>query len=273
MSTEEQAYILGTDREELWRLGFQHQVWSSEARKGWELARFTKGDHLLDLGSGPGFCTIEMAYMCGEEGRVTAVDKSKNYIEHLSQLAALQHLTIDTQCCDFKEMHLVDNHYDGVYCRWAMAWISTHKEVIDKVAKALKPGGRFVIQEYYNFSALHIEPELTGLKTAIAAIGKSYEQMDGYIDIGKKLPALLESAGLRVTSLRELNKIATPNELVWHWPKTFFQIYLPKLVDMGLLSTSEMKNALEDFENVEKMPGAQLMGPSMIEIIAVKQEG
>ena len=272
MSTEEQAYILGTDKEELWRLGFQHQVWSTEARKGWQLARFSKGDHLLDLGSGPGFCTIEMAYICGEEGRVTAVDKSKNYIDHLKQLASIQHLQIDTQCCDFQNMELLYEHYDGVYCRWAMAWISSHKEVIAQVAKALKPGGRFVIQEYFNFSTLHIEPELPGLKIAIDAIQRSYEQMDGNIDIGKKLPALLEEAGLKVVSVRELNKLGTPKDLVWHWPKTFFKIYLPKLVDMGLMSKEQMQTALADFDKVEQMPGAQLMGPSMIEIIAQKQQ-
>lgn len=272
MSTEEQAYILGTDKEELWRLGFQHQVWSEEARKAWNLAQFTKGDHLLDLGSGPGFCTIEMAYICGEEGKVTAVDKSRNYIDHLSQIAALQHLQIDKHCCDFDEMVLPQEYYDGAYCRWAMAWISNHKEVIDKVVQALKPGGRFVLQEYFNFSSLHIEPELPGLKVAIDAISKSYEQMDGNIDIGKKLPALLEEAGLKVVGVRELNKIGTPRDLVWHWPKTFFKIYLPKLVDMGLITTEEVHIALADFDKVEQMLGAQLMGPSMIEIIAEKQE-
>lgn len=31
---EENAYILGTEREELYRLGLQHQVWSGETRKG-----------------------------------------------------------------------------------------------------------------------------------------------------------------------------------------------------------------------------------------------
>jgi len=34
---EKNAYILGTDKEEFNRLGIQHQVWASEAQKGWEL--------------------------------------------------------------------------------------------------------------------------------------------------------------------------------------------------------------------------------------------
>ena len=52
---EENAYILGTDAQELHRLGVQHQVWSEEALHGWRLAQFRAGHTLLDLGSGPGF--------------------------------------------------------------------------------------------------------------------------------------------------------------------------------------------------------------------------
>ena len=36
--SEENAYILGTDEEELIRLELQHKVWLSEAKHGWYLA-------------------------------------------------------------------------------------------------------------------------------------------------------------------------------------------------------------------------------------------
>ena len=52
---EKEAYILGTDSDELHRLGIQHQVWASEAQAGWKAAGINRGDTILDLGSGPGF--------------------------------------------------------------------------------------------------------------------------------------------------------------------------------------------------------------------------
>ena len=67
---EENAYILGTDTEELHRLGIQHQIWSSEAQMAWKSAGFTAGQTLLDLGCGPGFCTRELAYITGTSGKV-----------------------------------------------------------------------------------------------------------------------------------------------------------------------------------------------------------
>ncbi|NND63403.1 MAG: SAM-dependent methyltransferase, partial [Flavobacteriaceae bacterium] len=41
---ENNAYILGTDTEELHRLGIQHQVWAEEAQHGWNLAQFKAGE-------------------------------------------------------------------------------------------------------------------------------------------------------------------------------------------------------------------------------------
>ena len=93
---EQNAYILGTELQELHRLGYQHQIWSSEARKAWDTAEFSYGQRLLDLGCGPGFCTVEMAYLVGEEGSVLGVDKSQAYIDYLNKLNESYRLNIAT---------------------------------------------------------------------------------------------------------------------------------------------------------------------------------
>ena len=74
---EYNAYILGTDKKELHRLENQHKIWKSEARKGWEIAEFKPGQILLDIGCGPGLCTIELANVVGDSGKVIGVDLKK----------------------------------------------------------------------------------------------------------------------------------------------------------------------------------------------------
>ena len=64
--TENNEYILGTNKDELSRLELQHKVWLSEAKYGWDLAEFTKGQNILDLGCGPGYCTEELARIVGK---------------------------------------------------------------------------------------------------------------------------------------------------------------------------------------------------------------
>ena len=67
MSDED--YILGADDEELNRLHLQHEVWLSEAKHGWTLANFKAGQTILDLGSGPGYCSVELSKIIRNKGK------------------------------------------------------------------------------------------------------------------------------------------------------------------------------------------------------------
>jgi len=267
---EQNAYILGTESAELHRLGLQHQVWASEAHRGWNLAGFTAGQTILDLGCGPGFCTKELGYVVGPTGKVIAVDQSAAYINFLKLIKAQYNLPIDSRCVDFNSMNLEDESLDGVYCRWAMAWIPNVEEILKKVFKALKPGGKVVFHEYYDWSLLQTSPELPNLKKAIKLSLQSFYDSEGTVDIGKYLPEMFASIGMKVLSQRPMNKLATPNKLDWQWPRTFFQIYFPKVAEAGYLTKHEVAQALEELEVLGTNPDATILTPQMVEIIAEK---
>ncbi len=267
---EKNAYILGTDKAELHRLGLQHQVWSSEARRGWELAEFSAGQRILDLGCGPGFCTQDLAYMLGEYGEVIGVDKSKAYIDFLNQTADLHNLNVKGVCSDFDNMELEEESLDGAYCRWALAWVPNPEEIIAKVRRALVPGGAFVIQEYYDWSTFQTEPNFPNLDKCIAAALHSFKSSDSEIDIGRKIPELFYNQGLEVINIRPMTKLATPESLTWQWPKSFFEIYFPRVVEMGLLDKQVCKEGLEEMYELEDLPEATILCPHMVEIIGVK---
>lgn len=267
---EEQAYILGTDEEELFRLGIQHQVWAEEAQIGWRLAGFKAGQTFLDLGSGPGYCSTALAFLAGIHGKVIAVDKSPHFIAHLNQVVAQQNLPIEAICSDFDELELESGSVDHMYCRWALAWLPNPLQILDKVHKALRPGGRMVIHEYYDWSTLQTEPHKPALAKAIAMALKSFKDSEGEIDIGRELPGSLQKMGMKIVGTRPMAKIATPINGIWQWPKTFFYSYFPRLVSQGYLSPEEVKNALEEMEALEKLPGASICTPLMYEVIAEK---
>ena len=72
------TYVLGTHSEELERLGRQHQIWQAEAMAAWDKAGFKSGDHLLDLGCGPGFASFDLAELVGLTGQVLGIDQAAN---------------------------------------------------------------------------------------------------------------------------------------------------------------------------------------------------
>ncbi len=267
---ENNAYILGTERAELKRLGLQHQIWASEAHKGWKIAEFGKGQTLLDLGCGPGFTTKELAFIAGEEGKVIGVDRSKLYIDYLNATNNIHQLNIETHNCDFEDLELANESLDGVFDRWALAWPADPMLIIEKIVKAMRPGAAFVAHEYFDWSLFQTEPQLPALKKGIATILKSFKDSEGDIDIGRRLPKMFEMAGLEVISIRTMSKMSTPDELNWQWPYSFLSIYMPKLIDAGLLSEKEVEDALDDLEELEYTMGAMIMCPHMMEVVAIK---
>ncbi len=265
---EDKEYILGTEKAELHRLGIQHQVWSGEAREAWKKGEFSAGQNILDLGCGPGFCSIELAYMVGEYGKIIAIDQSQGYIDFLNAQATLHGLNIKTICTNYDDMKLMDFSLDGVYSRWALAWITNQEEIIAKIYKAMAPGGVFVAHEYYDWATFQTEPSLPALQKAINVAFNSFNKT-GNINIGRKLPELFTDAGLEVISIRPMSKIAIPDELTWEWPKTFLEIYLPKLVSTSF-TKKEVQEALMDLADLEDMEGASILCPTMVEVVAVK---
>lgn len=81
---DEREYVLGTNDEELTRLGFQHRVWGEHAFALWNRAGFAPGQTILDAGCGPGFATLDLARLVGPRGRIIAVDHSARFLDHLN---------------------------------------------------------------------------------------------------------------------------------------------------------------------------------------------
>jgi len=265
-----QDYILGTERTELLRLGLQHQVWAQEARRGWKTAGFRPGQTLLDLGCGPGFCTQDMAYIAGEQGKVIAVDMSPSFIRFATAVNQIHALNIDYRETSFDDMELEDESLDGAFCRWALAWVPNPGEVLAKVAKALKPGASFVVHEYYDWRTLQTEPHWPELDHSIVMALKSFKDSEAEIDVGRHLPEMIESQGLELAGVRPMSKLVRPETLGWNWPASFFEVYFPKLVANGLLEASTCSTALQQWAQLTNTPGATCQCPQMVEVIARK---
>ena len=268
MSNED--YILGADDEELNRLHLQHEVWLSEAEHGWTLANFKAGQTILDLGSGPGYCSVELSKIVRNKGKIICIDKSKHFIDYLNQVKKLKQLPIKPVLSSFDNFDYGINTLDGLYCRWALAWISNPKEILEKISKALVPQGKMVIQEYYDWSTHQTKPEMPALKYAIAKALESFKNTDSEIDIGAYIPKILTELGLEICSIRLMSKIAKPDSKVWGWPTTFYNSYFPRLKSMGFITNHEEEQAYRDIKTLSKLPYATICCPLMVEVIAQK---
>ncbi len=109
-----------------------------------------EGDTIIDLGCGPGFFTIYMAVMTGENGRVYAVDLQQEMLEHVRKKAAKHNLNgrIRYHRCQRDRVGLEP----GQKADFMLAFYMLHETpdpgaLLEEVKGLLKIGGKFLVVE------------------------------------------------------------------------------------------------------------------------------
>jgi SAM-dependent methyltransferase len=92
------------------------------------------GESILDLGCGDGVLTVELA---AHGASVIAVDSSPEMV------AAARARGLDARVIDAHELSFSEC-FDAVFSNAALHWMRDPDRVVSAVARALKPGGRFI---------------------------------------------------------------------------------------------------------------------------------
>lgn len=265
-------YILGTHGEEIDRLALQHRVWRPRALDGWQRAGFTVGKTILDVGCGPGHAAIDLAEIVGPTGKVIAIDRSRRFLDFLESTCAnrgLGNVTTIEADLDLDELPKVGA--DGAWCRWVFAFLKRPRDLLARVAGSLKPGGVFVAHEYYNYSGWRLVPRSRELEDLIQVVISSWRSEGGEPDIGLNLTDWLSELGFEIQSLRPIIEIVSPANFWWQWPKTFVDVGLRRLVNLGHLSEDHAAAVRRALATAEANPRSLMFTPAVLEIIAVRR--
>lgn len=265
-------YLLGCKDEELARLEQQHELWSAGARALWQRAGFGEGQSLLDLGCGPGFSTLDLARLVGPGGSVLGVDASPKFLEFLtSQAEAHGLVNASALQADAHELELAAETFDGVYSRWLFCFLERPEQVVARVAPALRTGGRFAINDYFNYRAFTFGPRNAALDKVVEAVQICWRDRGGDLDIGGRLPAMLAGHGCEVCEIRPIAHVARPGSPLWNWPRQFFRGFLPTLEEGGWITHDDSAAFWRAWEIADRNPWSFIYLPPMVDIIAIKR--
>lgn len=276
---EQPEYVLGTHDDELHRLGFQHRLWFVPAHRLWEQAQIGRGKRVLDVGCGPGFASLDMAQIVSHTGRVVGVDESPPYIEFANQQAqdrklphARFHLGDVTHIDQvLAEKSIEPGSFDIAYVRWVMCFVSDPSETINSIVKMLKPGGKLLIQDYFNYASMRVAPTSDIFETVIQAISKSWIKHGGDTDIMGKLPRIALDAGLTLDHIgRAEIETPRPGSTMWNWPDSFWPVFIPRLEELGFITADQHAAFREDWKRLSNDPAAFMHLPPVYEMMATK---
>lgn len=268
--TESDAYLLGTHAAELNRLGFQHRVWAPETHALWRRAGFGPGQRLLDAGCGPGFATVDLAHLVSPGGQVVALDQSEEFLRHLAAHATRDALLeqVELRQAELGSLSLEPHSLDGAYARWVLCFLPEPRRLLEELTQAVRPRGRVALQDYGNYEAMTLAPRSPRLGLVTAAIAESWRVQGGDLNVGEQLPTWLEELGWVVQDVNPVVHAARPGSLHWEWVTRFFTSYLPRVVELGLLSVAQSAAFLEEWRGRSDSSGTYLLTPPVIEVVA-----
>lgn len=266
-------YVLGTHDAEAERLGLQHGVWRARALEAWRRAGIGPGQTVIDLGCGPGFAALDLAELVGATGRVLALDRSPRFLDALGRACAARGVAhVEGRLCDLATDELPAGA-DAAWARWVFCFVERPRELLARVARAVRPGGVLVLHEYCDYATWRPTPRDPGVEDFVARVMASWRARGGEPDIGLDLLGWMPEVGLEVTGARAIVEVAAPGSPHWAWLQTFAEIGLARLVELGEVSAEQGAELAAAWAACAARPGVHMVTPAVLEIVAVRRGG
>lgn len=104
------------------------------------------GEHVLDVGTGPGLLARDMAQVVGEGGRVCGIDSAVAMVD-LARARCGDLPQIEIAGGDAQELAFHDARFDAAVCTQVLLYVSDVPVALAEMLRVLKPAGRVVIVE------------------------------------------------------------------------------------------------------------------------------
>jgi ubiquinone/menaquinone biosynthesis C-methylase UbiE len=192
------GYIHGTRREERQRLSRLNELMNARALADLALA---PGDKVLDVGSGLGLLTREMAARVGPRGRVLGIEKDSTQLAtalHSIGGGAEGHAVVEFRRGDATKPPLRPGEwgsFDIAHCRFVLEHVREPERVVEAMAQAVRPGGRLILEDD-DHDLLRLWPPVAGVARLWQSYVHSYQRRGNDPFIGRRLVELLCDAGL-----------------------------------------------------------------------------
>lgn len=153
------------------------------------------GEHVLDIGAGPGLLTFDMAQLVGQDGRAVGMDVSAP-MNQLARERCKDLPQASFQEADATDLPFADHSFDAVVSTQVYEYVTDITKALSEAYRIVKPGGRILILDT-NWDSLVINVRNRGRHQKVLA---AWEEHLAEPNLPAKLAPLLKRAGFQITS-------------------------------------------------------------------------
>ena len=262
-------YLLGDSRRESVRLQRQARIWDPTAHALFDRLEIKRGWRVLEIGPGQGSLNMELRRRV--RGPVDAVERSHAFADGLRRRSRNDRLGDGTVWqCDLIDAPLPRAAYDLIFARWVFLFLPDMDVHLRKLVTALKPGGRLAVEDYCR-GTLRMVPEPPQWDDFLEADLAFFATQGGDANIGARLPALYERAGLDVVDVRPTTKVGRPGSLEWDWMSTYFLGILDRYARFRPFNRAKAASLRRHWLAAARRPTSLLISPTVLDVVGQKR--
>src|SRR6202167_5075949 len=153
------------------------------------------GLRVLDVGSGPGHTTFELARRVTPGGKVTGVDINAEFVERSGARAREAALAAECVQSAFPRIPFPEGSFDRVWCKNVLEYVDSAADTVAEMARVTAGGGVVVaVDSDWDMLALDIGAKARERSDRIVAASKAIAIREP--QIGRQLYRLFRAAGL-----------------------------------------------------------------------------
>jgi SAM-dependent methyltransferase len=128
-----------------WEPLFQSFTWPVALRMT-AVAQIGAGQRVLDVGCGIGDPTLQVAVLVGPHGHVLGIDLVEEMLATGRERAAALGLAhVEFRAADVAALDIPSGSFDAVLARWSLIYLDDVRAALEKLRRALQPGGRIAV--------------------------------------------------------------------------------------------------------------------------------
>ncbi|MGZ8197342.1 MAG: class I SAM-dependent methyltransferase [Burkholderiales bacterium] len=272
MTNDSSQYFIGVHGRELERLRDQHAAWQPETQALWREAGVGAGQHIVDLGSGPGFAALDLAALVGPAGRITALDKASPYLAFCAEEARRRGIgNVFPLDIDMIVADAIPGAFDAAFSRFFLAFLIDGLDAaLATIYRSLKPGGVLAAMEYLTLRSASVSPPVRGFDAHTEAWAQYYRSNGGDTGVGRYLPQKLTAAGFHVTYTHCVGGMARPSHRWWSWWGRLMEDFGETLVTNGFMAAGALQDLHHDWALAARDPNAFMYTPVLLQLVARK---
>ncbi len=263
-------YLLGDGAAEIDRLRFQHSVWGPVTERLFDRIGVKPNWRCLDVGSGPGFVSIDLRRRIGDCGEIAALEPSECFCDWLSGKDKQNnwdnvHIVSGTSY----DAKLPPEYFDLVFTRWVIGFIPQPESFLQPLLAALKPGGIVAIQDYVH-EGCALFPQGGAWDAFPEKMRQWWRSGGGDPSVAASLPDIVRRLGMSVNDYTPTSLTGGPDSPVVEWMGRFMKSQLPVMVERDLLTQVESEAMMADWRTHLENEATIFFSPFVVDLVAQK---